>query len=123
MFKPTTDILTEPLFELRSSQAGETLVVAVTGEVDMATAPELGQALDAGGLEASVRRVVVDLSNAAFLDSSALNALVNAQRALAEHEIAFRVVSPSDETVRRVFEITQLTGPLGLVESLGDALA
>lgn len=97
--------------------------MAVTGEIDMATAPELAHAIDAGGVHGSVRRVVVDLSNATFLDSSALNALVHAQRALAERETTFKVVSPSDETVRRVFEITQLTGPLGLVDSLGDALA
>jgi anti-sigma B factor antagonist len=96
--------------------------VAVTGEIDMATAPELAQAIDAG-VHGSVQRVVVDLSNATFLDSSALNALVHAQRTLAERETTFTVVSPSDETVRRVFEITQLTGPLGLVDSLGDALA
>jgi anti-anti-sigma factor len=95
----------------------------VTGEIDMATAPKLAHAIDAGGVDGSVRRVVVDLSSATFLDSSALNALVHAQRALAERETTFTVVSPSDETVRRVFEITQLTGPLGLVDSLGDALA
>jgi anti-anti-sigma factor len=95
----------------------------VTGEIDMATAPKLAQAIDAGGVHGSVRRVVVDLSNATFLASSALNALVHAQRALAERETTFTVVSPSHESVRRVFEITQLTGPLGLVDSLGDALA
>jgi anti-sigma B factor antagonist len=123
LFKPTTDILTEPLFDLHSSQTGATLVVAATGEIDMATAPELAQAIDAGSAVDSVRSVVVDLSRATFLDSSALNSLVHAQRTLAEREIAFRVVSPSDETVRRVFEITKLVGPLGLVDSLDDALA
>ena len=70
-----------------------------------------------------MRRVVVDLTGVTFLDSSALNALVHGQRGLAAREIAFRVVSPADQVVRRVFEITQLAGPLSVVDSLDDALA
>jgi anti-anti-sigma factor len=68
------------------------------------------------------RRVVVDLSAVAFLDSSGLNALVHAQRNLAEREIDFRVVSREDQNVRRLFDITQLVDTLGVVESLADAL-
>ena len=116
-------ILNEPTFELRALQLNETLVVEVVGEADMATAPELAQALDAAAVNDSVRRVVVDLTGVTFLDSSALNALVHGQRGLAAREIAFRVVSPADQVVRRVFEITQLTGPLSVVDSLDDALA
>ena len=123
MFKPPKLILTEPIFELRLSQAAETLVVEVVGEVDMATAPELAQAIDAEVLNESVRRVVVDLTDVTFLDSSALNALVHGQRELTERKIVFRVVSPADQNVRRIFEIAQLAVPLGVVDSLDDALA
>ena len=115
--------MNEPTFELRALQLNETLVVEVVGEADMATAPELAQALDAAAVNDSVRRVVVDLTGVTFLDSSALNALVHGQRGLAAREIAFRVVSPADQVVRRVFEITQLVGPLSVVDSLDDALA
>ena len=103
--------LTEPTFDLNAVQLAETLVVEVAGEIDMATAPELAQALAADVLHDSVQRVVVDLTAVTFLDSSALNALVQSQRVLAAREIAFRVVSPTDEAVRRIFEITQLAGP------------
>ncbi len=97
------------------------MVVAVTGEVDMATAPELAEAIAA--VNDSVRRVVVDLAEVTFLDSSGLNALVHAQRGLAKQQIGFRVVSPADRVVRRVLEITQLEAPLGVVDSLPDGLA
>jgi anti-anti-sigma factor len=97
------------------------VIVTVAGEIDMATAPELAQAFDA--VSDAADRVVVDLAGVTFLDSSALNALVHGQRTLAEREVAFRVVSPADQAVRKVFEITQLAGPLGVVESLADALA
>jgi anti-sigma B factor antagonist len=97
------------------------VVVAVVGEVDMATAPELAEAFAA--VNDSARRVIVDLTEATFLDSSALNALVHGQRELAKQQIEFRVVSPADKIVRRVFELTQLEASLGVVESLPDALA
>lgn len=107
-------------FEIRSSGVDDTVVVEVIGEVDMATAPELTAMVDA--VRDGALRVVVDLSAVTFLDSSALNALVHCQRDLAKREIGFRVVEPSDRNVRRVFEITQLTATLSIVDSLADAL-
>jgi anti-anti-sigma factor len=114
--------LTESTFELHASELAETLVVAVVGEIDMATAPDLAQALAADVVHDSIRRVVIDLSAVTFLDSSALNALVQGQRSLAERKIAFRVVSPGDQMVSRVLEITRLAAQLRVVESLDDAL-
>jgi anti-anti-sigma factor len=110
-----------PPLELRSSYCSGALVVEAEGEIDMATAPQLGDAL--GAVSDRATRVVVDLSAVSFLDSSGLNALVHAQRELAGREVSFRVVSPKDQVVRRVLEITQLTEELGVVESLDAALA
>ena len=109
-------------FELRSSRVGDAVVLSIVGEIDMATAPEVARAIDDDGRD-GVHRVVVDLTEVTFLDSSALNALVHSQRELAENDIAFRIVSPSDNAVRNVFDITHLTGPLSVVDSLDDALA
>jgi anti-sigma B factor antagonist len=109
-----------PPLELRSSHVSGVLVVEAEGEVDMATAPQLAAAV---GVRDGATRVVVDLSAVSFLDSSALNSLVHARRELAEQGISFRVVSPKDHAVRQVFEITQLTQELGVVDSLDAALA
>jgi anti-anti-sigma factor len=113
--------VTDTPFELRSSRIADAVVVAIIGEIDMATAPEVSRAIDATRDDAS--RVVVDLTGVTFLDSSALNALVHCQRDLAENDIGFRVVSPSDHAVRNVFEITHLTGTLSVVDSVDEALA
>jgi len=110
-----------PTFELKSSHAADILVVEVVGEVDMATSPQLAQALEAA--PDAIRRVVVDLSEVSFLDSSGLNALVVARRSLAARDIDLRVVSPGDHVVRRVFEIAQLTDELGVVETFDSALS
>jgi anti-anti-sigma factor len=107
-------------FQLRSSRVGDALVVAIVGEIDMATAPEVTREISGG--HDGARRVIVDLSKVTFLDSSALNAFVHSQRSLAEDDIGFRIVSPSDQAVRSVFEITHLTGPLSVVDSLDEAL-
>lgn len=113
--------MTDTPFELRSTRVGDALVVAIIGEVDMATAPEVSRAIDSGHGEAG--RVVIDLSGVTFLDSSALNAFVKSQQELALHDVAFRIVSPSAQAVRNVFEITRLTEPLSVVDSLDQALA
>ena len=110
-----------PPLELQSSYLSGVLVVDAVGEIDMATAPQLAAAL--GAVSDRATRVVVDLSAVSFLDSSGLSALVQARRELAGREVSFRTVSPKDQVLRRVFEITQLTKELGVVESLDDALA
>ena len=110
-----------PTFEIRSAHAADILIVEAVGEIDLATAPRLGEAIDA--TTDTTKRVIVNLSEVTFLDSSALNALVHARRGLAERAIAFRVVAPSDRVVRRVFEITHLVDELNVVGSLDEALA
>jgi len=109
-----------PAFELKSSHAADILVVEVAGEVDMATSPQVTEAVEAA--PDGCRRVVVDLSEVTFLDSSGLNSLVGSRRSLGARGIELRVVSPSDHVVRRVFEIAQLTDELGVVETFDAAL-
>jgi len=110
-----------PAFEVRSSHAADVLIVEAVGEIDMATAPRLAEAMDA--TTDTTRRVVVNLSEVTFLDSSALNTLVHGRRVLAERDVVFRVVAPSERVVQRVFEIAHLAGELNLVGSLDQALA
>jgi anti-sigma B factor antagonist len=109
-----------PDFALRSTvlpatPSGSALVVEVVGEVDMTTASELSEALEAA--PEGTTWVVIDLSEVSFLDSSGLNALVQARRLLAERGLALRVVVPAEGAIRRVFEITHLTEPLTVVDS------
>ena len=112
--------MTENIFAIRLSQVAKTAIVEVSGEIDMATAPEVAKTIASADRAADL--VVVNLSDVTFLDSSALNMLLHSQRDLADRGVGFRVVSPADKAVRRVFEITRLTGPLNVVDSLDDAV-
>ena len=79
-------------------------MVAVEGEVDTATAPELEELLS----EFDRVRVVVDLENVTFVDSSGLATLAKAHQRIsnAGGQLAIDRVQPS---VQKVFEITRLT--------------
>jgi anti-sigma B factor antagonist len=110
-------------FSCHNAQVDDAAVVAVKGEVDIATAPHLQQAIDSAIESPGARRLVVDLSEVGFFDSGALNVLVRSQNRLASREITLHVVIPPEQHhIRKVFEITRLTGPLGVVEHLSEAI-
>ena len=89
-----------------SEHEGET-VVRAAGELDVNTAPELREQLTRLIGEDS-RRIVVDLSEVSFVDSTALSVLVSALKRLRQADGDLELAAPNP-SVRRVFEITGLT--------------
>ena len=81
-------------------------VVAVRGEIDLFTAPELKSALGEA-LESGHTRIVVDLTNTTFLDSTALGVLIGAVKRLRSRDGALAIVNV-DENIAKTFEITGL---------------
>lgn len=110
----------ERLFDIEQSWVGSALVLTVSGEVDMHTAPALTRALDAG--HNGTNRVVAELSALDFLDSSGMNALVESERQLAARDVELRVVAPADSPARRVLDIAQLVEALHVVDTLDEAV-
>jgi len=78
-------------------------VVALSGEHDMWTVPSLEQLLD--GLDDSSSRVVVDLTNAAFIDSSVIHTLVTFAK---RREGRVSAVTAPGTSPARVFEVLSL---------------
>jgi anti-sigma B factor antagonist len=81
-------------------------VVAVRGEIDLFTAPELKQVL-AEAIESGRTRIVVDLTETTFLDSTALGVLIGAVKRLRSRDGALAIVNV-DENIAKTFEITGL---------------
>jgi anti-sigma B factor antagonist len=105
-------------FDVRSEALpGGVEAVFVTGELDLATAPRLDEAL--ATLTADV--IVVDLSGCTFLDSAGIRALVGTARKLGEADRGLRVVT-SDAGVLRLLEITGVDTLIRVHRSLDDAL-
>jgi len=96
--------------------ANGTFVVAAGGEVDLYTAPELERVL-AGPLAEGTARLVVDLSEATFVDSTALHVFLRAARQLDRDAGELIVVVP-DPSVRKMFEITGTDRFFAVVQSL-----
>jgi anti-anti-sigma factor len=99
---------------------GGHLVIA-TGELDVAATPQLTTVL-AMTSTAPGRRVVLDLAGVEFIDSSALGTLLKAGSELEQADKVLEVVAPQG-AVRRLLELTNLTGRFSLHETRDDALA
>ena len=102
-------------------QSDSTIIVSVTGDLDLWNAPALEQRLRRC-LDQGSQWVVVDLSDAAFLDSSGLGALTNSKRRI-ERKGGRLVVINTDDQMRRVFELTGLMRVLNVVPDRAHALA
>jgi anti-sigma B factor antagonist len=96
-------------------------VIAVAGEVDIFTAPELKRAI-AAAIDAGARRLVVDLTETRFLDSTALGVLIGAVKRLRPLDGRLVIVNTEPSTAK-TFEITGLDQIFTIVPAREQALA
>ena len=81
-------------------------VLAVSGEIDVVSAPELKRLLTAS-IEAGCSRIVVDLTETTYLDSAALGVLIGTGKRLRACRGALAIVNV-DEDIATTFEVTAL---------------
>ncbi len=118
--KPTARMPNDELnIMLRAENDGETLVFALNGSLDLATAPTVRAAL-LDAIEKSNHNLIVDLSQLEFLDSTGLGVLIGAHRRTAEHHGTFRLVI-SNGPISRLLNITGLIAVFSVYRSLEDA--
>jgi anti-sigma B factor antagonist len=96
-------------------------VVAVRGEIDLFTAPELKQKLT-DAIEAGKSRIVVDLTETTFLDSTALGVLIGAVKRLRSRDGALVIVN-TDQNIAKTFEITGLDQIFTILGTRDSAIA
>jgi len=109
-------------FDCKAEQVtDEVWVVALTGEVDLYTAPEFKQQLlDVIALGAS--QVVVDLTDTTFIDSTTLGVLVGGVKRLRPNGGQLLIVC-SDRNITKIFEITGLNRVFAIHATRAEALA
>jgi anti-sigma B factor antagonist len=98
---------------------GKGCVVRLGGELDLYNASQVREALNAA-CAGSPERVVVDLEEVEFIDSTALGVLIEARTKL-ENRRAFLLASPALQT-RRALQISGLDRHFTVLESVSDAL-
>lgn len=98
------------------------VVVVLTGEHDVYTAPALRDQISAV-IDENVP-FVVDLTPATFIDSSVLRVLLEARREADERALGFAVALGENEApgVRRVLEVTGLIPVFPVLPARKDAL-
>ncbi len=116
--EPPADGRESPVAGIERSAAG--VVVRLAGELDLYNADELRAALLACCAE-EPQRLVVDLGDVRFIDSTALGVLIEARSRLANRR-AFMLAAPRLAT-RRALEVSGLDRHFALHESVADALA
>jgi anti-anti-sigma factor len=99
--------LSELQIDILADEPGRAVTIAVTGEVDLASAPQLVECLS----RYTDRDVVVDLSGVGFLDSNGINALIQGYNALRDTGHTLRTVGERDH----VLNLLQLTGVTEIV--------
>jgi anti-sigma B factor antagonist len=90
---------------IESKREGDAVVLVLSGELDLASAPQLERAL--GEAEATnPSRLVIDMGGLAFMDSTGLQALLRARgRAASDGQQLWLRRAPHQ--VQRVFELTR----------------
>ncbi len=105
--------------DLRVQRHDDRAVVHISGEVDLATCPQLRDVL-AELVDRGVHHLIVDLEQVSFLDSSGIGVLIGVLRRLREHGGSLHLTAPRPH-VRRVLELTGITTLLPTYATLDEA--
>lgn len=97
--------------EIRKTQEGSELNIAIEGRLDTTTAPQLEECIRES-LD-GITSLKLDLANLEYISSAGLRVLLAAQKAMAKQ--GEMVVANPNETVAEVFEITGFSEILTIV--------
>ncbi|MEU8107888.1 STAS domain-containing protein [Nonomuraea muscovyensis] len=109
------------VLEMTRRRHGEMVVVSIAGEVDADNAAKVRRCLDeAAATHGS--RLVVDLSDLRFIDTTGLGVLVRLRAELSEREGTMALVAPDGQVLRRLRR-TNLAPLFPIYDTLSQALA
>jgi anti-sigma B factor antagonist len=119
---PFLDYIPQHNFNRREESLDEgKMVMKLGGELDMFVSPGIAARFHELA-EDGTHDVVVDLSDARFIDTTVLETFVAAQKELQDHKHSLAVVADRPYT-RRTFELTGLNDVLRVSGSRDEALA
>jgi len=107
----------EPL-EIKAEKVGNYVVLKLSGEVDVYTAPQLREEI-IGRVDQGEHDIVVDLEKVDFLDSTGLGVLVGGLKRVKQHNGSLSLIC-NQEKILRIFRITGLTKVFPIFSSKED---
>ena len=108
-----------PVFRILTNESGSRVEIAIHGELDLATAPQLEDEFARIGALDGIELAVVDLRELAFLDSTGLEAIMKFEARLRAAGADLAVVR-GPRAVERLFAVMQLDQTLRIVDSPDD---
>ena len=109
-------------FEIREHDEDGVHVIAVRGELDLATAPRLAVRIDAAR-RGGAKRLLIDLTTAEFCDSTGLRALMGCRQEIVAGGGRMAVAALEDGAVGRLFALSGAHEFLPVYASSEAALA
>jgi anti-anti-sigma factor len=94
-----------PEFRYEVEDRGDTVVVALAGEMDMSATFELEPTLERLAADEDTRTLVLDMGGVTFMDSAALGLVLSTEQRTQEEDVRLVVAEPS-RAVQRILEIT-----------------
>jgi anti-anti-sigma factor len=98
------DLAGKPL-EIQTRREGDAITIVLSGEMDLSTTRRLDRAIRKAE-EADVGRIVLDLSDLSFLDSTSLSLLLETGARHRENGNRLRFVPSNHDAVQRVISLT-----------------
>jgi anti-sigma B factor antagonist len=106
------------IMQIATTPGSDRYLITVSGEVDLASSPDLDTAIIAA-IESGSSSLVIDLTDVSFMDSSGLGVIVRGLKRCREADKDLDLVI-TNERVLKVFGITGLDQVIPIHDSLED---
>ena len=105
--------------EFPVKEQGDVVIVTLSGELDVSVAHQLKSVLREV-IEKGSKKLIADLKEVKFIDSSCLGVLVNAHKLALERQGAIKFAQ-ANQQVRKIFELTRTDKHLSFFATIDEA--
>jgi anti-anti-sigma factor len=106
--------------EVQLEHDGDVVIAHVSGEIDLATAPVIGDQLS-DAVPNQALGLVIDLTETSYLDSSGISLIFDLAERLRRRQQQLRLVVPEGAPMRRVLRIVDAAGSIPVLATVEDA--
>jgi anti-sigma B factor antagonist len=115
------EVAESPILNLKLLHRGQESLVNLSGELDLSSAPALRELLAGTFENDGPRRIVLDLSDLIYLDSTGLSIFVATQKRASASGIEFCLANPNP-SVGQLFKITALDQFFTIIDSASPTM-
>jgi anti-sigma B factor antagonist len=113
------EVTGSPTLNLKVLQTGQETLVSLGGELDLSSAPALRELLAGAFDDDHQRRIVLDLTDLIYLDSTGLSIFVTAHKRATATGMEFCLANPNP-SISQLFKITALDHFFTILDSAGS---